>query len=202
MKPARKFVSFTVLVFFFFALQGCEKKKSAGLSSKIQAPTVAVVLPDEIPLAEEQEEPAQKNAEPPPPPAPTNTKPKRPSKTSSAAKKSNPAPANQNAPNTQVVASARPPRNPADSAPPTAIAAAIPNAQVAQQKEETTRMVDATENALKGLTRSLNDDEKAMKTQIQSYLQQSRKATTDGDFERAFNLAKKAQVLAEALSKK
>ena len=41
-----------------------------------------------------------------------------------------------------------------------------------------------------------------MKSQIQSYLQQSRKATTDGDFERAFNLAKKAQLLAEALSKK
>ena len=71
-----------------------------------------------------------------------------------------------------------------------------------QQKEDTTRMVDATENALKGITRSLNDDEKSMKSQIQSYLQQSRKATTDGDFERAFNLAKKAQVLAEALVKK
>jgi len=63
-------------------------------------------------------------------------------------------------------------------------------------------MVDATENALKGLTRSLNDNEKAMKTQVQSYLQQSRKATTDGDFERAYLLAKKAQVLAEALIKK
>jgi hypothetical protein len=54
----------------------------------------------------------------------------------------------------------------------------------------------------RNLSRSLNDEEKAMKTQIQSYLQQSRKATTDGDFERAFNLAKKAQLLADALIKK
>jgi len=48
----------------------------------------------------------------------------------------------------------------------------------------------------------LNEDEKAMRSQIQSYLQQSRKASTEGDFERAFNLAKKAQLLAEALTKK
>ncbi len=82
------------------------------------------------------------------------------------------------------------------------IAAAVPEAQVVRQKEETTRMVDATENALKGITRSLSDDEKSMKSQIQSYLQQSRKASTDGDYERAFNLAKKAQLLAEALVKK
>ena len=41
-----------------------------------------------------------------------------------------------------------------------------------------------------------------MRTQIQSYLQQSRKATIDGDFERAYNLAKKAQLLADALIKK
>ena len=63
-------------------------------------------------------------------------------------------------------------------------------------------MVDATENALKGINRSLSDEEKSMRSQIQSYLQQSRKATADGDFERAYNLAKKAQLLAEALVKK
>jgi ElaB/YqjD/DUF883 family membrane-anchored ribosome-binding protein len=62
-------------------------------------------------------------------------------------------------------------------------------------------MWDATENVLKNLTRQLSDEEKAMRTQIQSYLQQSRKATVDGDYERAYNLAKKAQVLADALNK-
>ena len=55
---------------------------------------------------------------------------------------------------------------------------------------------------MKNLSRSLSDEEKSMKAQIQSFLLQSRKATTDGDFERAYNLAMKAQLLAEALIKK
>jgi hypothetical protein len=105
--------------------------------------------------------------------------------------------------NTQIVATARTPRTAAPESPPDlAIAAAIPSAEVSKQKEETVRMVDATENTLKGINRSLSDDEKAMRTQIQSYLQQSRQATADGDVERAFNLAKKAQLLADALTKK
>ena len=83
-----------------------------------------------------------------------------------------------------------------------ALAAAVPSQQVSQQKEETSHIVDSTENALKSISRSLSDDEKSMRTQIQSYLQQSRKATIDGDFERAYNLAKKAQLLADALIKK
>jgi ElaB/YqjD/DUF883 family membrane-anchored ribosome-binding protein len=83
-----------------------------------------------------------------------------------------------------------------------AIAAAIPSKKVSEQKEETAHMVDATENALKALNPPSSDEEKAMRTQIQSYLQQSRKATSDGDFERAFNLAQKAKLLADALVKK
>jgi len=97
----------------------------------------------------------------------------------------------------------RPPRNAGAELPPdTAIAAAMPSRIVTEQKEKTSQIVDATENSLKNLTRQLTDEEKAMKSQIQSYLQQSRKATTDGDFERAFNLANKAQLLADALVKK
>ena len=78
----------------------------------------------------------------------------------------------------------------------------MPSEYVTKQKELTAQIVDATENNLKNLSRQLSDEEKSMRTQIQSYLQQSRKATSDGDFERAYNLAKKAQVLAEALVKK
>ncbi len=70
-----------------------------------------------------------------------------------------------------------------------------------QQKEDTARMVDATESALREINRSLTKDESSMRSQIQSYLQQSRKATAEGDFERAYNLAKKAQLLADALVK-
>ena len=86
--------------------------------------------------------------------------------------------------------------------PETVVGAAVSNSQVVQMKEETARMIESTENSLKGLNRSLSDDEKSMRSQIQSYVQQSRKATTDGDYERASLLAKKAQLLAEALVKK
>ena len=185
---------------------GCEKKKKS-LPAKTQAPTVAVVLPDELQLAEAPEEPSTPTVQVTPPPTPPKTKPKKPAKNPpSNAKKTSPpvTPPSQPSPtSTQTVASLHPPKSAeADTGTASALVAAVPNAQVLQQKEDTARMVDTTENSLKGLTRSLSDEEKSMRTQIQSYLQQSRKATTDGDYERAFNLAKKAQLLAEALVKK
>ena len=217
MTASRKFVCWIVWLPLLFMV-GCQKKK-ASLPPKAQAPTVAVVLPDELPLAEAPEE-SPAPAEPAPlVQPPPKTKPKKPARNSTStanAKKSNPpqaagpaapsaaAPGAPPQPSgTQTVASLRPPRTGAsDSAPENAIAAAVPDAQVLHQKEDTARMVDATENALKGINRSLNDEEKSMRSQIQSYLQQSRKATGDGDFERAYNLAKKAQLLADALVKK
>ncbi len=197
----RKLVTL-LLVFGLLFVEACTKKKPVVLS-RPSAPTIAVALPDEIPETAPDEEPPALAQEKPPEPPPAKTKPKK--TTRSTAKKTTP-PVNTPAPavasppasnNNQTVASLRP------SAPPdTAIAAAMPSQAINRQKEETTQIVDATENNLKNLSRSLNDDEKAMKTQIQSYLQQSRKATTDGDFERAYNLAKKAQLLADALIKK
>jgi len=213
MTASRKFVCWIVWLPLLFMV-GCQKKK-ASLPPKAQAPTVAVVLPDELPLSEAPEE-SPAPAEPAPPvQPPPKTKPKKPARSSTStanAKKSNPpqaagpAAAPAAAPQssaTQTVATLRPPRTGAsDSAPENAIAAAVPDAQVLHQKDETARMVDATENTLKAINRSLSDDEKSMRSQIQSFLQQSRKATADGDFERAYNLAKKAQLLADALVKK
>jgi ElaB/YqjD/DUF883 family membrane-anchored ribosome-binding protein len=203
----RKFVC-SVLLSMFLVLQGCDKKKKAkSVPQMMEAPTVAVTLPSELPVSQEPAEQPAPAVETPPPAPPPKTKPKKPARTSnSSAKKTTPPastpPASQPAQGNQTVASVKPPRNPADPVPSTVIAAAVPDAQVVQQKEDTSRMVDATENTLKGITRSLSDEEKSMKSQIQSYLQQSRKASTDGDYERAFNLAKKAQLLAEALVKK
>lgn len=206
MKCARKFV-FALLLLPLIVLQGCNKKK-ASVPPKMQAPTVAVALPDEIPLDEAPAEPAKETAKTPEPPPAAKPKPKKTTRTASTTKKTAPpatATATQPPPpaqqatnnNNQTVANLRPP-----AAPDTAIAAAIPSEQVLHQKEDTTRMVDATENALKSINRQLNDEEKNMRAQVQSFLQQSRKATSDGDYERAFNLAKKAQLLAEALIKK
>jgi ElaB/YqjD/DUF883 family membrane-anchored ribosome-binding protein len=207
MSTARQFVcSFLVLASLW--TEACNKKKPV-LPPFAPAPTIAAELPDEIP--ENPETPAPEVAQAPVVLPPAKTKPKKPTHTTakkttptatatSAAVVAPPPPANT----TQTVASLRPPRNPGSEASPpdTAITAAMPSEAITKQKENTAQIVDATENSLKNLSRQLSDEEKAMKSQIQSYLQQSRKATTDGDFERAFNLAKKAQLLADALIKK
>ena len=204
----RKLVTLLLVLGLMF-VEACNKKKPV-LPPRSFAPTLAVELPDEIPETPTDEPAAPVVAEKPPEPPPVKTKPKKTTRTT--AKKTSPPvsapppPAAQPpaANNSQTVAALRPPHNnPASEAPPdTAIAAAMPSAEITKQKESTAQIVDATENSLKNLSRPLNDEEKAMKIQIQSYLQQSRKATTDGDFERAFNLAKKAQLLADALIKK
>ena len=197
---ARKFVSLFLVLGVLFS-EACNKKKPT-LPPHSLAPTIAEQLPDEIP--ENPEVPVPEVAQAPVEAPPEKTKPKK--TTRHTAKKTTPANSAGASPagnNNQTVTSLRPPRNPASEIPPdTAITAALPSAQVTKQKEETAQIVDSTENSLKNLARPLSEEEKGMKTQIESYIQQSRKATTDGDFERALNLAKKAQLLAEALFKK
>ena len=190
----RKLVTLLLVLGLLF-VEACNKKKKAVLPSYPPPATIAVNLPEEIPENPDEPLPPEDTKKEPEPP-PVKTKPKKATRT--AAKKTPPPAGTTPATNNnQTVASLRPP-----APPDTAIAAAMPSAAITRQKEDTAQIVDATENSLKNLSRPLNDDEKAMKTQIQSYLQQSRKATTDGDFERAYNLAKKAQLLADALIKK
>lgn len=203
MNITRKFVTSLLLLTLLFA-EACNKKK-VTLPPHSLAPTIAVALPDEIP--EKPETPAPVVAQTPEEPPPVKTKPKKPART--VAKKPsqapNPAPPAVTSPaptnNEPTVASLQPPRS-AAAVPDTAIAAALPSAEVNRQKTRTAQIIDSTESSLKNLSRSLSDDEKAMRSQIQLYIQQSRKATGDGDFERAYNLAQKAQLLAEALIQK
>jgi ElaB/YqjD/DUF883 family membrane-anchored ribosome-binding protein len=207
MNRMRKLVT-SLLVLALLLTEACNKKKVVVLPRAL-APIVAVELPDEIP--EQPEAPApevtQTSVEPPP----AKTKPRKPTRTATkktaqpanaslpAVAPSAPAPSN----NEPTVASLQPPHNPASgNVPDTAIAAALPSAEINRQKTKTAQIVESTENSLKNISRPLTDEEKSMRAQIQSYLQQSRKATTDGDFERAYNLAQKAQLLAEALNKK
>ena len=207
MMAERKFVTSLLVLALLLFTEACNKKKPV-LPPKSLAPTIAVALPNEIPEKPETRVPevAQTPVEPPVP----KTKPK---KTTTAKKTApvNPPPAPTPAPapapapapvnnNNATVASLHPPSS--EIAAETAIAAAIPSAEMKGKKDKTEQMIAATENNLKSLSRSLSDEEKAMKTQIQSLLLQSRKATSEGDFERAYNLAEKAQLLAEALSKK
>lgn len=200
MMALRKFVTLLLVLALLFA-QACTKKKPV-LPPRSLAPTVAVALPDEIP--ELPEGPTITEAQAPPEPPPVKSKPKKAPR--ATAKKTTPPAATTPSPsatpatasNSGTVASLRPPQ----PAPDTAIAAAVSSEKVTQQKADTAHIVDVTENDLKNLSRPLSDEEKSMKAQIQSFLLQSRKATSDGDFERAYNLATKAQLLAEALIKK
>jgi outer membrane biosynthesis protein TonB len=172
----------------------CHKKKQVAQYPKV-APTLDVEVPDRIP---EQALPAE------PPPAQEEAKAeepppkKKPPKRRSAPKVAPPPASNQS--NTTVAVN----RPPATEAPvDTAIAADVPNEKLLQQKQTTSDLLDSTEKNLKvAMSHQLTADEEAMATQVKSYIAQSRKATSDGDYERAFNLAKKAQLLADALVKK
>ena len=104
---------------------------------------------------------------------------------------------------TTTIAAAHPPANPAAAVPPeTAIAADVSSAQLSQQKQTTAQLLDETEKTVSGLNRTLSKDDEEIVVQIRSYVAQSRSATKDGDFERAYNLATKAHLLSAALIKK
>jgi hypothetical protein len=180
----------------------CQKQKPQ-LPAKIQAPTIPSTISDQIPERELPPEPAE-------PQQPATAEESAPKKTQpkhkNAKKPTQPPPANPASSNVAVNhppanAAAEPPAASAPPAPDTAIAAEV-NSQTLTHQKQTVELLDSTEKDLKGLNRSLSHDEETMLTQIKSYIQQSRKATADGDFERAFNLATKAHLLSDALVKK
>jgi outer membrane biosynthesis protein TonB len=203
MKTCRQFV-IVFLGVVLLATAGCQKKQPQ-LPGQATAPAepISTSLPPEI---------TEETPPPPPPAAPPPETPKveepKPQPAKRHKKKPSPPPTQSSESNAQpssnsTIAAARPPANPANEAPPdTAIAADVSSAQLSHQKQTTAQLLEATEKTLNGLPHDLSHDEQQMVAQIRSYLAQSRKATTDGDFERAYNLATKAHLLSDALVKK
>ena len=198
MKIGRQFVVM-LLGLLFLVMSGCVKKKPQ-LPAQAKAPVEMVPSPLPAEIVEE--------TPPPPPPAPPPEQPKveepKPQPAKHHRKKEKPPPATTQSSETagaagnSNLAAARPPNEaPAD----TAIAADVNSAQLTQQKHTTAQLLESTEKTLSGL-HNLSHDEEEMVAQIRSYLAQSRKASTDGDFERAYNLATKAHLLSDALVKK
>lgn len=200
----------------------CEKQKPQ-LPPKMEAPTLAASLPYQIPEIEPPPEPQESQQvatteAPPPKKAPPKhhnaKKPAQPAAANQPASQANTTPVNhppaQTAPANQAgsqanatVAVNHPPANSAvETSGDTAIAAEVSDQTLTRQKQTTAELIDSAERDLKGLNRGLNHDEESMLTQIKSYIAQSRKATGDGDFERAYNLAVKAHLLSDALLKK
>ncbi len=189
----RQFAVF-VVVLGLLLTAACNKKK-AQLPVNKTAPTLAVSVPDHIPEVEVPPEPTapqEATVEQPPPK-------KAPAKHRGAKKPGQP-PADNQANTTTAVN--QPPPNPAGAPTDTAIAAEVPSQQLIQQKHTTTELLESTEKDLKTLKGRLSHDEETIVTQIKSYITQSHSATSAGDFERAYNLALKAHLLADALVKK
>src|SRR5271157_4787509 len=133
------------------------KKNKTQLPAKMQAPTLAVSVPDQIPEDTLPPEPpaAQPEAtvkEPPPKKAPAKHR-------GSSSKKPATPPATQppatNQGNTTVAVN-RPPINPAtETVVDTAIAADLTSQQLTRQKQTTAELLDSTEKNLKSLNRGV-----------------------------------------------
>src|SRR5271165_5261441 len=167
MKSSRQFAVLAVVVGLL--LNTACKKKTHPIAINRQAPTLAVPVPEEIPeepLPAEPEAPSQEPAteQPPPKKPPAKHRPKKPVTPPVTT------------PNNATVATNHPPANPAEAPTDTAIAADVTSQQVVQQRQKTNELLDSTEKDLSRLNGSLSHDQEIIRTQILSYISQSRKA--------------------------
>jgi outer membrane biosynthesis protein TonB len=206
MTLGRQFAIFALALLLLVGTGCLKKKPHLPAQAKAPADPIPFSLPGEISETVPPPPPPQPTPQPPPPEVTVAKPPKRHSgkkKTTPAPSTSPPAtsPAPAETPGNNTVAMAHPPSNPPEPSPNVAIAADVSNAQLMHQKQSTAQLLDETEKSITGL-KGLSHDQEEMVAQIRSYLNQSRKATTDGDFERAYNLATKAHLLSDALVKK
>ncbi len=190
----------TALILLLLLSVACKKKKPQ-LPPQAQAPTITVPVPDEISETAPPPLPPPAQEAPPAEPQKPKSQPhhrKKPSQPPATSPENPPA----NGAGNSTIASAHPPPNPTEGVPDTAIAADVTSAQVSQQKQTTTELLAAAEKNLTSVNRKLSHDEQAMVSQIKTYIAQSKKATSENDFERAYNLATKARLLSDALVKK
>jgi len=177
----------------------CHKKQAAQtpkLPGPAEAPTLTQTLPYEIQPEPLPENPQAAEAQEPPP-LPKKAKVHKKAKSSQPAQPS----AQTSAP--PATAELHPPANPANAAAEVAIGPDISSAEATRDRQSTTKLLDTTESQLKRVDgNSLSSDQQSMLAQIRTYISQSRKAITEGDYERASNLAKKAQLLTDELMKK
>lgn len=196
-----------ILLASMLALGGCKKKKPAVPPPQAQAPAITQPEPEAQPPVPAASEPNRPEPEAPLPetaPAATATPaPKPKTKPHHAAKKTVPPPAPE-----------KPAETPAEKQPSKTVvteggtqpatpqlSASMPHDKVIHQKLDTNQLLEATDYNLKSIARALNADEQAMLQHIRSYMQQSRDANKDGDTERAYNLALKAHLLSDELTK-
>ena len=197
---------------------GCIKKKpQLPPQAKAPAEPIATPLPPEISETVPPPAPPQPNPQPEPSTATVVKPPKKRARKkvpapNASVQAANPttSPSNTTATsasnsatgNNTTVAMARPPANPAgEPTPDPAITPDVSSAQLRHQKQSTAQLLEQTEKTINGLKGASPAEDETL-AEIRSYVNQSRKATSEGDFERAYNLATKAHLLCEALVKK
>ena len=183
---------------------GCElrKKKAPDLPKQAQAPSMPMQPP---PMTTSPGPPPPATVEPSRPlPTPgevaTQTTPELPPKPKHVAKR--PAPKRTVVDNTPGPTEPAPAPTQPQQQQPAQLTASVSHNEALHQRADTLDLIDKTESRLRGINRTLSDDEQAMVAHIESYIKQSKAATNDGDLERAYNLALKARLLSDELVKK
>jgi hypothetical protein len=81
------------------------------------------------------------------------------------------------------------------------ITADVPRAAVQSQTQNTEQLLRNSEVRLAGIIRALSESEQGMLRQARNYIAQSNQALRSGEIERAYNLAVKASLLTNELTK-
>src|SRR3954447_25539239 len=178
-----------------FTLTGCEfRKKSPKVPVQATAPANLPQPEGPKPVTPEPvQQPTVVDTTPAPEHTASATKPKpKPRRVTRKIVPAEPAPTTT-APQTAQGGQQKPPESPVQ------ITAELPRS--AAMRQNTGQLLDATESNLKKLTRQLSDNEQATVRQIRTYIVQAKAAVNDGDLERAYNLATKANLLSNELVK-
>lgn len=174
---------------------GCDKKP-ARTTPPVLVPSIES-QPQPAPPSEPP--PENTNATPQTPPAETQRhdaqKPK-PKPRKPVPRK--PAPPQQPAPPETPKPEPAKPAKPGDSV---QITADVPRAAVQSQKQNTEQLLRNADGNLSHINRYLSESEQGMLRQARNYIAQSNLALQGGDVERAYNLAVKANLLANELAK-
>jgi hypothetical protein len=180
-----------------FSLTGCDLfKKKPKIPVQATAPSNLPQPEGPKPVTPEPvQQPTVVDTTPVPEQTASATKPKpKPRKVTRKVVPAEPAPANT--PPQQTAAQGGQ-QKPTET--PVQITAELPRS--AAMRQNTGQLLDATESNLKKLTRQLSDNEQATVRQIRTYILQAKSAVNDGDLERAYNLATKANLLSNELVK-
>lgn len=192
------------LAFMLLLGVGCKKKKQPVVLAA--PPTIAAPAPAkiEIPQTPAGTAPATTtpaNTSAASKPKPVTPKPKKPVAAKPKPVESRPATippqVAQNNPPPRIVIDAGP-----DTPSPGMISAGMPHSNDIHQRQTTAQLNESTEANIASLRQPLSASQQTLVQQVQSFLAQSRAATTDGDTVRAHNLALKAHLLSDELVRK